>query len=89
MDNPENWKRDETPKSLYNPLTEDFTVTYRDDNNTPIPYTIHAGEIETFPKYLADHIEKHLAQKLVFDRGMKPNYEDAFKKAVLDIQVEL
>lgn len=47
---------------------EDFTVTYADEKNNPIPYTIHAQEIETFPHYLAEHIKKHLSMKIYNDK---------------------
>lgn len=61
-------KRDNTPTVLYNPLTEDFTVQMADEENNPHQYTIHAGEVETFPAYIANHIRKHLASKIYLDR---------------------
>lgn len=74
-----------TPKALYNPLLEDFSVNYATDDNPPITYTIHSLEIETFPTFIANHIIKHLAHKIVTSRGVKTNYEDDFNEAVKEI----
>lgn len=77
------------PKSIYNPDKEDFTASYANEDNTPAEYTLHAGEIETYPTYLADHIAKHLAHKLVTTRGIKTNYEDDIKEMLTIINTNL
>jgi hypothetical protein len=62
--------RNDTPKSIFNPLREDFTVSYLDENNKPRDYTIRSMEIETFPTYLADHIIKHLITAVQDERSL-------------------
>lgn len=75
---------DETPRYLYNPSKEDFTVTW--DSK---PYTLHSEELEKFPMYLANHIAKHLAHKLVMERGVKTNYDDDIVRMREEIEVTL
>lgn len=60
--------KDETPKSLFNPLLEDFTVQMADDDNQPHTYVLHSKKIETFPTYIANHIEKKLAETIYLER---------------------
>ena len=47
-------------KPVYNPLNENFTHSW-----DGTPYTIPAGEVRDFPEFLAYHLAKHLAQKIV------------------------
>lgn len=76
---------DLTPTSLYNPSKEDFTVTW---DNQPVK-TLHAGEIETYPKWLADHVAKHLCKKIIGERGIKVNYEVDYQEMMQQIQTDL
>jgi hypothetical protein len=78
-----------TPTHLYNPTKEDFTTTFADENNNPVEYTLHAGEIETFPKYLADHIAKKLAKKIVNGRGVRATLSADVKETLEMIYVNL
>lgn len=78
-----------TLKYLFNPLTEDFTTTYANDANKPITYTCPSMKISEFPTYLADHIAKHLAQKIVFKRGIQHNYEQDFRAVLQEITIIL
>lgn len=82
-----NTRRDETPKYLYNPDGQDFTVDYAVDDNPPEPYTIRAGEAQSFPPYIADHIARHLAHLLISKRGIKTNYDDDFKATIEEITI--
>lgn len=75
---------DETPTTIYNPLKEDFDVFFAHDNEAPTKYTIHSQEAQTYPKYLADHIAKHLTHAVVMKRGVKTNYTDEFNKVLRD-----
>ena len=72
---------------IYNPLLKDFSVNYAFNDEAPKEYTIHAREIESFPEYIALHIAKHLAQKVVWERGIKTSYDDEFDKAYKEITV--
>lgn len=67
---------------IYNPLTTDFSTTYDiNDTGTPERYTLHAGEIESFPKPVAEHIIKHLGYQIAVARRGQGTYDLAFEKA--------
>lgn len=75
---------------LFNPDNEDFTVTYDiNEDGKPLSYTIHAGEIASFEPIIADHVRKHLVNRIVMKRGIKTNYEDDFKKVNKELDVTL
>lgn len=76
--------------AIYNPDTEDFTRTYDiNENGQPVSFTIHAGEIEKFPKVIAEHLKKHLAKHLTNKRGWaKSNYEDKHNEMLSLIEVK-
>ena len=65
---------DETPVNLFNP-SEDFTFTLANDDNVPVGYVLKGNEITTLPKYIADHGANKLADKIVWQRGIRDNYE--------------
>jgi hypothetical protein len=69
---------------IYNPDTEDFTVEY-----SGVPYTIRALEMESYPTHIANHIKKHLANKLLHDRGIKINPDADLEAIKKEIEVEL
>lgn len=73
-----------TPRYLYNPTKDDFTVKWDD-----VAHTIHSEELKAFPAYLADHIAHHLAKHIVGTRGIKTNYEDDFKAVMEEIIVNI
>jgi hypothetical protein len=67
---------------LLNPLAQDFTVLYDvHHDGSPEAFTIHAKEIERFPKEVFNHIAKHLAYEVAAKKGFKPNSEQAIKDA--------
>lgn len=76
---------DITPVSLYNPSKEDFTITWDGEPTKPL----RAGEIETYPKWLADHIAKHLCKKLIAEKGIKVNYQIDYDEMMKQIQTGL
>ncbi len=82
-------KPDTTPKSIYNPSKEDFTTTFANEENVPIPYTAPSQEISTFPTYIANHIAKHLCHKLIMERGIKKNYQDDYDLMMKQIETGL
>lgn len=75
---------DITPKKIFNPDTEDFSVMFALEK-IPEKYTIRSRETLTFPTYLADHITKHLVQYIVLKRGVKTNYEDEYEKVKKEV----
>jgi len=77
------------PTKLYNPLNEDFVWTWDGKH-----YTVPAKSITSFPEFLARHLAKHLARKIVYSRAYKEIEEKAkgqltpdTAKAVPDIRV--
>ena len=46
------------PTLLFNPLKDDFTWKWGG-----VPYTLRSEEYTEFPKFLANHIGKHLIEK--------------------------
>jgi len=51
------------------------------------PYTIHAMEIDTFPVHIANHIAKHLAEKIHHERGIRDNPKSDLKAIRSEIEV--
>jgi hypothetical protein len=50
---------------VYNPLNEDFTVKYDiRGNKNPKAFTLKAKEIAQFDRVIANHLKKHLANKM-------------------------
>jgi hypothetical protein len=75
---------------IFNPDTEDFTVTYDiEENGKPRTFTAPAQEISTFPGLIADHLIIHLSYRLLYKRGVKTNVEDDLKKIREEIVVNI
>ena len=77
--------RNDTPKSLFNPMKADFVALIRDDSNKQQTYIIHSLEIETFPTWLAEVLEKKLINEIKISRGtslFSKEEEDKIKKEV-------
>lgn len=53
----------------------------------PEPFTIPSQDIATFPTFLADVLASHLAQQIVFMRGIRTNYDDEYKAVLKEITV--
>lgn len=68
--NPENWKRDDTPTSFFNPLDEDFAIDYRLDDGSLKNYIIPTIKISTYPKYLADYFVVHIVDEMINKRNL-------------------
>jgi len=50
---------------IYNPDTEDFTYSWHGK-----PYTIPALDVGKFPFHIANHLKKHLANHILWKRGI-------------------
>jgi len=59
-------------KPLFNPLDEDFTWSQGGK-----PYTIPSKATKEFPEFIANHLAKHLARKIVFTNAYKELEEKA------------
>ena len=75
---------DITTTYIYNPTKEDFNYPFDRKN-----YTMPSMKISNFPKYLADHLAKHLAQKLALTESSKIHYEDRLNKWLEVIYVKI
>ncbi len=64
------YKRDETPKSFFNPLSFPVNVEYRDEKNNVLIIAIPPLKISEFPTYKADILIKHLVDAIINDREL-------------------
>lgn len=62
--------------TIQNTDDEDFTFEY-DRSRGNYPYTIKAGEVKRFPRFLADHAVKHLIDKLLHKKNIRVDNEAA------------
>lgn len=70
---------------IYNPDVDDFTYPYHGK-----PYTIHALEMEEYPVEIANHLKKHLADHLLFKRGIGDiGTDEQLAKIYKEIEVEI
>jgi len=77
-------------KAVFNPLEEDFTVQYDiNGDNKPVPFTSRAGEIQFFEEVIADHIIKHLVDKIANEREVSPIRADLIKEIRDEVSVNL
>jgi len=69
---------------IYNPDTDDFTCNFHGE-----PYTIHSLEMAEFTFYIAKHIQKHLADRLLHKRGIKESPRADLENIFKEIEVLL
>ncbi len=82
-------QRDETPTLVYNPDTEDFTFKRAiEGTRDQVEYILRSQEITTLPFYIARQGANSLADKLVWKRGIKTNYELEKKNVLEEIYVK-
>jgi hypothetical protein len=60
--------------TIHNIDDEDFEFSYNASEGNA-PYTIPAGEVARYPKFLADHALKHLIDKILTKKNIKTNNE--------------
>jgi hypothetical protein len=70
------------PTFIYNPLREDFKCLQAGVDNIQTEYVIPSRQMKSFPKYVADHITRHLAQRIALERTDGLSYELKYKEAV-------
>ena len=66
-------------------MKADFVALIRDDSNKQQSYIIHSMEIETFPTWLANVLEKKLINEIKLSRSVSlfsQEDEDKIKKEV-------
>lgn len=67
---------------IYNPDSDDFSAQYAGKK-----YTVPALDWASFPKYIADHVKKHLATHLMYKRGVKHNPELDLQEIYKEIEM--
>lgn len=67
-DNPESWLADQTPVSIYNPLTKEIKIERYNDANEAEIYTLLPLSAATYPAYIANYIKRHLVDIIVNER---------------------
>ena len=73
--------------ALHNIDSEDFTFEYDKSAGNP-PYTIPAGQIKRFPRFLAEHALKHLINQILTRKKMRINNEVARQELAAQIVVD-
>jgi|SRR3990167_5939957 len=87
---PESEKPKEPEKvGIYNPDTEDFICTRREEDNKSVEYTIPGVNSAYFEPKLAEYIKNKLAVYLMNKRTIKTNYDDDFKEVLKEISIEI
>lgn len=75
---------------VYNPTNEEFSVQYDvNGDGNPVTFTLKAMDIEYFDPVVAEHIKKHLADKILYSKGkmvMDYDKETAEIKKKLEIK---
>jgi len=82
-------KRDETPKSLFNPLSDTFVTKLRGDDNIEVEYSLPGMEISTFPAYLAERIKVDLMTAICNQRNSGFMTEDEKNKLIAEVEVKI
>jgi len=76
--------------AIQNIDTEDFTFEYGKSEGN-YPYTIPAGEVKRFPRFLAEHAVKHLIDKMLNKDDKRTNdmpaRQDLANRIVIDEEV--
>lgn len=80
-------KPNQTPTELFNPDDERFEITMLDDENQPHEYAIGPLELATLPAFIAHYVAEHLADKLLWKRGIKTNAHDDHAAILKEIYV--
>ena len=79
-------KRDDTPVTLYNPLSKEFTTKWRNDSNVEQTLSIPPYEVNTFPAHQAVHVKKNLIDRIINERNL--GFVNPEERAVLEKEVE-
>jgi hypothetical protein len=69
-------------KRIFNPTSDDFTVSY-----AGVPYTILSHDMKEFPIEIADHVQKHLVTHILNKKGSftEQDRQDALKKTEVEL----
>lgn len=61
-------------KPLFNPLSSDLRVEFKDDDNVETILVMPALEISYFEGYQYDFMKKHMAETIYNERGQRHNH---------------
>jgi hypothetical protein len=74
---------------LFNPLKDDFSYEWLNDDNDKIVLSIPGREIAYFDKPRAEFLAKHLADAVYNERGGSSNSEEDYREIYKEIYVKL
>jgi hypothetical protein len=80
-------KRDDNPKSVFNPLKHDFIDTIRGDDNKEVEYIVPSMQIAKFPAWIAERIIKDLIIAVAYNRGINVFLKKEMDKIKEEIEV--
>jgi hypothetical protein len=80
--------RDETLKTIFNPLKRDFVDRIRDDDNQEREYKIRSMETGTFPTYITNHVRKHLIDAVKNEREISGTDLKAIEEIEKEVDVD-
>lgn len=63
-------KRNDSPKTFFNPLHKKLELEYRDDNNEIENITLAPLSALTYPTFKADFLIKHIIDALIDEREL-------------------
>lgn len=94
MDEPKSSLKETQPTypkvKIFNPDTEEFKWNYDiNGDRSPVEFVMPPLKISEFVEPVAKHLKKHLAETLVWKRGIKTNYDDEYNKILKEIEVNL
>ena len=76
--------------AVYNPTSSDLVVTYDvSGKGKPVEFKIPATQIAHFDPSVVDHVKKHLVNLLINEHGSHPNVEDAKKRYMREISLDI
>lgn len=82
-------KKDDSPKSIFNPMKIDFIDEIRDDDNKVKKYVVPSFEIADFPTYITNRIIEDLILAVMNEREISPFDEEKMKEIRQEIEVVL
>ena len=62
-------KKNESPKRIFSPASEDLNIEWRDDDNVIHVLVVPRQQISEYPTYQADFLTKHIADVVMNERG--------------------
>jgi len=79
-----------TKKFLFNPINEDFTISYDINGDLhPVDYTIPGMDLKSFEEPLYSHLKKHLITFIANKREVNPSMPLVLEGIIKEIEAEV